>query len=633
MFGKIIKNKVLSFLLSVAAISPFAHAKDASKPFENLGTTNDIFLKEYQQYARSNFTAEDAHPLDEYTQTLVIDNEMPFYIPSSDKELPPSKSEQLPLSMVKTQKLDIGGTPWLIMDDENTGVSKAQQEIDELLAIPEDPKLLEDKENAQKLKEEAVALLHSLGTDKTSQSSVVQQQDMAQLLSLTETFPDKSDTVEEELHPKKLVEQKEISTNVSEVVVADASETTPAKVVEQLVFSTEIPEVQKEEIIPTVSTEKPRAVDSLTALRDLDRAVESLKNEPELSKGEPEQPASQPHPKTPDEKEVMYIMFGIMLGGVSLGGLSCLPKKYPFEDDYILAILNGTEKEKHFRRYYSEDDYFRSIVNEAMENSSVIASVLTDKTNKQIYPIISSKQDVIDAEAIFLPEKPVKQLEKSVVLSGQHLKIEDLWRFPFKDERAMERWFIATKILETNKRKSDLSVNSAMNNKRPTEPVISIEKSHPSNVNITLDIPTQKNRDAMMEWLIAAKILEEIKNERAVLRKEMAVAKTQPDNEAEIARITARRNELSKKRRMLCYCANREEMWEIKEKRRLLTNAMTRAKRRKNEQMMEKIKRARSALRKKVKQMNTQLTSFNYSQDRKDYLKISRQMSSLQKTK
>ena len=610
MFGKIIKNKVLSFLLSVAAICPFVSAKDVSKPFES-GKGNDIFLKEYasqevysqdicsslkasQTYTSedpeedweeyfetqiSRFHPENGQPLDEYTKTLIMDDGMRFYILSPDKVPPTPKLKQLPLSTVKTQELNINGMPWLIVDD-NAGPSKARQEMDELLAISADPaqssevKSPVDKEKAQKLKGELNELLQRLNSNPNSSQPVIQP-GTEQILALDEDL--KKITVPSEMPVKELAEQVP-ATNISETVSVEVAEKIPEKSVEQKAPLSEVSVSPKDEEIPVPAAAKGlHSADSLAELQDLERALESQKNELGSTKNEPEeQPLSRPFSnKTPEEKEIIYTMLGIMVGSLSLVGLSCLPRKYRFEDDYVRSILDEVA-----------DKSFSSVE----PPKRIILDGVTDTPPSQVASTQETEQ-IISEQSVVPAEPVIAEREQALPPADSVEPIEQVKQL-----------------------------------------VASVEQSSAFSTENSQNL-FSKSRDDMAEWLIAAKILEEIKKERLVLRKEMALAKKQPDNQEEIDRINARRSVLNAKRRAACLRANSREMQEINKKRRQLTREMAKAKRHDDNQAKERIKAIRQDLRNQVKQMNEQVSSFNYTQNGRSFLTTYRQISASERTK
>ena len=126
-------------------------------------------------------------------------------------------------------------------------------------------------------------------------------------------------------------------------------------------------------------------------------------------------------------------------------------------------------------------------------------------------------------------------------------------------------------------------------------------------------------RKILSEHIWGLKAVDEIKRRRAVLTREMAKAKREGD-EAKMAAIQAERKDLSAKRKAACLRVTGPEMAQIKEARRLLTKRMTIARRQQDQKTMDQITAERLVLKEQVQSMNSYIRAIDYQRYRKDFM-------------
>ena len=529
MFEKFIKNKALCFLLSVASVCPFVHAKDASKLSGN-EIADDVLLRQESSQSISSpqtvsrqistqtnpeddweecyetqvlcCSSEYNQPLDEYTETLVMDDGTPFFVLSSEKEAPQKKCEQQPLSTLKTQTLNVEGTPLLILDEEKKAPSKTQQqELAELLEIPADvsqPSMTNVSLDKEAIQEEMKKLLERLNPEKVA--PLPQQSDLEEALTLSEESTENA-TVNTEI---KLPSTEEVKTE------EEVKET---------------PVAEKE---PTLieATQPIHSNDSLVAFQELNSAIEGKTQDshPQKTEVKPAPFSTQPRPRTSEEKEAMYV----------LGGIASICLLLAIGEIFSAGYQDRAyKKRKRFRAFEGDYDQFLEEIYDSVQTASKKNQDSAENTQN---PVENDQKS----------ESETKTYAPSVISAVS--------------EPSTDSGFRAENFSEV----------------------------------------FAKERHDLAEWVWAAKSLEEIKKERAILRRKMALAKKNDDDD-EKDRIKARREVLNAKRREACLRANSKEMQAIKERRRSLTRQMTRAKRHDNKQLQEKIQHARSALWKKVK--------------------------------
>ena len=150
------------------------------------------------------------------------------------------------------------------------------------------------------------------------------------------------------------------------------------------------------------------------------------------------------------------------------------------------------------------------------------------------------------------------------------------------------------------------------------------KKKSVSQINLIPNKPVSKKcvekRHDLANKLKAIRTIEDIKNQRKLLSKQLRLARANNDEQT-IQSILDTRKELTQKRRQACLCITDPYTARIKEERRLLTKKMTLARKRKDIQTMAQITQQREQLKDEVKSLNAYIRNFNYTQKRSSFLK------------
>ena len=507
---------------------------------------------------------------DASAETVEI-NGMPFYFSVSDEKSSKSETGVLPLNTKETEEVQIGKIPFLI---EKVGITGGKNAVNSFKEKWDD--LVEASESSTQPVELPA---QSFETSPSSKEEIHKTLEKTQELK-----SDNPDSLQ-----KVSLGLKEDETLCDKLAKTEAE------------FTRSSNKYSEEDEIPLSDIQVNKALhpdDSLITFQNLDEEIETKNEKVFKITGTRQENSSKYQRKfkaetnkmSQDKKIVSQDKkIATVVGGILMSGLTFIASMMIFgapssRKNHLKKIIST--------RYSDEDSIIRGFIKNTLSSEERLKSVKSE----------SKKDEKLEAHT------PVIELKEH------------------KDEKLVSD--TGSKQAETVQQPSENTLAVSDTKIKPFVSASEKKKVSESNSEDFSDIILSKNPHELFQWLCAVKSIYEIQKERAVLRREMALAKKEDNqnNQKEKDRINARRKVLNAKRRAACFRANSREMQAIKDLRRELTRKMTLAKRGKHmdaatrEIVKEEVMRKRWSLRQRVKELNGQIKAFDYAKQWRSFL-------------
>ena len=337
MFGKFIKNKVLCFLLTTAALCPSKEAKSAS----------DIVMDEKMEDASA--------------ETVEVDG-ISFYISPSEETTSENEVKEVPLSTEEVQEVKVEGVPFLIekVDDESdkSSVNPSRAELDELLTESESvdqsvelpsqsvETVTLSKEEKQKIAEDMQGLLNRLNSGDVDSKPKITP-DLTGILALT------GDSQE-----NKPSQQEEKAKTTEEVVEEPLSSIQPAKVIHPDDSLASLQNLDEDIEGKSKSDVKPVVV------AKVERKLSTFQNPSEIT--------------SKDKKQIAIV------GGITLTGLLLAAAGIMLSAPSSKPLKKRRKKKASSQSFRNDPIAIREIINNVIQSPQSKLKLTEDKSERKV---------------------------------------------------------------------------------------------------------------------------------------------------------------------------------------------------------------------------------------------------------